>query len=158
MKPRIEIIEAKKLIGMSLTMSLASNRTGELWRSFMPRRTEISARLNNNLIALQLYHHTHFSEFSPAREFTKWAAVEVSDFNDVPEGMQTLIVPSGQYAIFHYKGASNDTRIFDFIFREWLPSSPYQLDNRPHYEVLGEKYKNLDPSSEEEICIPIRQS
>jgi len=30
------------------------------------------------------------------------------------------------------------------------------LDDRPHFEVLGDKYKNADPDSEEEIWIPIR--
>jgi predicted transcriptional regulator YdeE len=32
-----------------------------------------------------------------------------------------------------------------------------KIDNRPHFEVLGDKYKNNDPSSEEEIWIPIRK-
>jgi len=31
------------------------------------------------------------------------------------------------------------------------------LDNRPHFEVLGEKYKNGDPESEEEIWIPVKE-
>jgi AraC family transcriptional regulator len=30
------------------------------------------------------------------------------------------------------------------------------LDQRPHVEVMGEKYKNNDPDSEEEIWIPIK--
>jgi AraC family transcriptional regulator len=37
-----------------------------------------------------------------------------------------------------------------------LPNSAYALDDRAHFEVLGEKYKNNDPSSEEEIWIPIK--
>lgn len=40
--------------------------------------------------------------------------------------------------------------------KTWLPASDYNLDNRPHFEVLGEKYKNNDPTSEEEIWIPIK--
>ena len=58
--------------------------------------------------------------------------------------------------IFDYKGSSTDTSIFQYIFRTWLPSSSYQLDDRPHFEVLGAKYKNNDPESEEEIWIPIK--
>ncbi len=38
-----------------------------------------------------------------------------------------------------------------------LPNSEYELENRPHFEVLGEKYKNNDPNSEEEIWIPIKK-
>jgi AraC family transcriptional regulator len=33
----------------------------------------------------------------------------------------------------------------------------YFLDDRPHFEILGDKYKNGDPDSEEEIWIPIKQ-
>ncbi|MEN9524835.1 MAG: hypothetical protein RLZZ256_219, partial [Bacteroidota bacterium] len=33
---------------------------------------------------------------------------------------------------------------------------PYLLDERPHVEVMGSKYKNNDPASEEDIWIPIR--
>ncbi|MCB0855813.1 MAG: GyrI-like domain-containing protein, partial [Bacteroidetes bacterium] len=46
--------------------------------------------------------------------------------------------------------------IFQYIFFECLPKSDYLLDNRPHFEVLGEKAKLNDPNSEEEIWVPIR--
>lgn len=48
------------------------------------------------------------------------------------------------------------TKIFEYIFVEWLPDTIYELDNRPHFEILGEKYKNNDPDSEEDLWIPIR--
>ena len=70
--------------------------------------------------------------------------------------MQTLILEEGTYAVFDYKGSGNDNRIFEYIFGTWLPQSEYELDKRPHFEVLGEKYKNNDPDSEEEIWIPIK--
>lgn len=157
MKPKIEILKGKKLIGNRLTMSLANNRTGELWKSFMPRRREISNNVSNDLISIQIYNANYFSEFSPANEFEKWATIEVSDYDNVPKDMETFILPSGLYAVFHYKGSSTDSSIFQYIFGTWLPYSSYLLDNRPHFEVLGEKYKNADPNSEEEIWIPIRQ-
>jgi AraC family transcriptional regulator len=42
MQPRIETLAEKKLIGKHLTMSLAHNRTGELWTSFMQKRGAIA--------------------------------------------------------------------------------------------------------------------
>lgn len=74
---------------------------------------------------------------------------------DFPEEMKILVIPAGKYVVFEYKGLSNNPEVFQYIFGDWLPNSGYQLDNRPHYEVLGEKYKNNDPDSEEEIWIPI---
>ena len=157
MIPRIEKLNEKKLIGKRLSMSLADNKTGELWRSFMPRRRDITNNLTNDMISMQVYKPTHFSDFKPTNEFEKWATVEVTNFDNVPTDMETFTLIGGLYAVFDYKGLSTDNSIFQYIFGTWLPSSDYDLDNRPHFEVLGDKYKNNDPTSEEEIWIPIQQ-
>lgn len=156
MKPRIETLKEKKLVGVRLTMSLANNKTGDLWRSFMPRRKEITNNLTTDLLSMQVYKPTHFADFKLTNEFDKWAAVEVSNNETIPAGMESFHLPGGLYAIFDYTGSSTDPRIFQYIFGEWLPASAYIVDDRPHFEVLGEKYKNNDPTSEEQICIPIR--
>ena len=157
MIPRIEKLNEKKLIGKRLSMSLADNKTGELWRSFMPRRRDITNNLTNDMISMQVYKPTHFSDFKPTNEFEKWATVEVTNFDNVPTGMETFTLIGGLYAVFDYKGLSTDNSIFQYIFCTWLPSSDYDLDNRPHFEVLGDKYKNNDPTSEEEIWIPVQK-
>jgi AraC family transcriptional regulator len=46
--------------------------------------------------------------------------------------------------------------VWRYIYNEWLPNSPWELDHRPHFERLGAKYKNEDPNSEEDIYIPVR--
>jgi AraC family transcriptional regulator len=139
-----------------MRMSLAANKTGELWRSFVPRRSEITNNLTRDLISMQIYSPGYFAEFKPTNEFQKWATVEVTDFDKVPSEMETFILPAGLYAVFDYTGSSNDPSIFQYIFGTWLPRSAYDLDDRPHFEILGEKYKNDDPTSEEEIWIPIK--
>ena len=156
MVPRIETLNEKRLVGKRLTMSLTDNRTGELWKSFMPERRRIANNLTNDLISMQVYPSTYFANFNPAGEFEKWAAVEVPDFDRVPEGMETFTLTGGLYAVFDYRGSGNDNRIFQYIFGTWLPGSDYALDDRPHFEILGDKYKNNDPASEEEIWIPIK--
>ena len=70
--------------------------------------------------------------------------------------METFLLEGGLYAVFIHRGSSTDTSTFHYIFSTWLPKSNYILDSRPHFEVLGEKYKNGDPDSEEEIWIPIK--
>jgi AraC family transcriptional regulator len=156
MKPRIEILNEKKLVGRRLTMSFADYKIGELWRTFSPRRKEINNNLTNDLISLVIYEPNHFTDFKPTNEFERWAAVEVSTFDYVPTEMETIILQSGLYAVFDYKGLNTDNSIFQYILGTWLPTSDYELDNRPHFEVLGDKYKNNDPTSEEEIWIPIK--
>ncbi|PIB34211.1 AraC family transcriptional regulator [Reichenbachiella sp. 5M10] len=157
MQPRIEQLEEKKLVGVRLKMSMANNRTGQLWGSFMPRRSEIKNSLTKDVVSMQIYDATHFLNFNPQREFEKWATTEVSDFGMIPEGMESFVLPGGAYAVFDYKGSSADHSVFEYIFGRWLPNSRYELDDRPHFEVLGAKYKNNDPDSEEEIWIPIKR-
>ena len=155
MEPRIESLPETRLIGNRMTMSLANNKTGELWRSFMPRRREIQHHLTAELISMQVYDQP-VEPGNLNQPFEKWAAIEVPDFSIVPPGMETFVLPGGLYAVFAYKGSSTDTQIFRHIFGVWLPNSTYVLDSRPHFERLGEKYKNADPNSEEEIWIPIK--
>ncbi len=154
--PRIEFIQDKRLIGLHLEMSLQTNKTGQLWANFIPRRQEITQVLSSNLISLQNYPPNYFSHFSISNNFEKWACVEVSPSAHIPYGMNELQLPGGHYAVFDYQGLSANSQIFEYIFGSWLPSSQYELDHRPHFEVLGEKYKNNDPNSEEEIWIPIK--
>ncbi len=153
--PQIITLSEKKLVGLNLSMSLSSNKTAELWKSFIPRCKEIENRITSDLISMQVYPDAHFTNFSPHNLFIKWATAEVADFANIPEGMQPFTLATGLYAVFHYQGLSTDNTIFRTIFETWLPNSEYILDNRPHFEILGEKYKNNDPASEEEIWIPI---
>jgi AraC family transcriptional regulator len=157
MVPRIESIEDKKLIGLRLKMSLTNNRTGQLWSSFAPRIKEIQKRIGSDKISMQIYGGSYHTNFNPNTEFEKWAAVEVADFHAVPKEMATFVLSGGVYAVFDYKGSSDDSGIFQYIFMKWLPSSEFLLDDRPHFEVLGDKYRNSSPSSEEEIWIPVRK-
>ena len=157
MTPKIVFLTEKKLIGHKIKMSLTDNKTGELWRGFMPRKKDIKNTMSSDLISMQVYDNPlNFNEFNQKNEFEKWAAIEVFDFNHVPDGMKIFTLIGGKYAVFSYKGLSTDTRIFDYIFTQWLPDSIYMLDNRPHFEVLGEKYKNNNINSEEDIWIPIK--
>ncbi len=155
MNPQIIHIEEKKLAGKKMTMSLLENKTGELWKSFMPFRKEIKNYVGNNLYSMQIYSPGYFTNFNQAAKFDKWATIEVSNFENLPENFETFVLRAGLYAVFQHKGMSTD--IFKTIFTEWLPNSEFLLDNRPHFEILGDKYKNGDPDSEEEIWIPIKQ-
>jgi AraC family transcriptional regulator len=156
-KPIIKILSEKKLIGKRMTMSLTDNRTAELWKSFMLKRNIIKNNMGSDLYSVQVYEDSYFSDFDPNAEFEKWATIEVEDLDTIPDGMHALILVSGLYAVFLHKGAaSTGAKTFQHIFGTWLPNSEYELDNRPHFEILGEKYKNDDPTSEEEIWIPIK--
>jgi AraC family transcriptional regulator len=157
MVPRIETLSSKKLVGKRMTMTFSMDKTFDLWRSFMPLRKVIHNVVNTDLYSLQIYPTGFFDRIDPTVTFEKWAAVEVADFYIVPGDLMTLNLPGGLYAIFPYKGLPTEAAgTFQFIIGTWIPNSGYLLDNRPHFEILGEKYKTDDPDSEEEIWIPIQ--
>ena len=156
MEPRLERLVEKKLVGKRMEMCLADDKTGELWRSFMLKKKEIKNSVGSVLYSMQLYDGLYFDNFHPGKVFEKWAAVEVTDFEHIPANMETFVLSGGLYAVFLHRGSNTDNKTFHYIFTTWLPNADYLLDNRPHFEILGERYKNGDPNSEEEIWIPVK--
>lgn len=157
MQPKIKLLKEKKLIGKRLVMSLANDLTPELWKSFMVRHKEITGKLTNDFICAQIYDSKYFEAFNPSNKFEKLAMIEVAGFEHIPSDMETFTLIQGFYAVFEYKGSDLDDRIYEYIFTSWLPSSNFQLDDRPHFQILGKNYKPNDPESEEEIWIPVIQ-
>ena len=154
MNPTIKNFPKTKFIGKNLIFTYSNYRAFELWSSFISRRKEIQNAQGSELYNIQI-NPANF-DFNAITPFVKWAAVAVSTFDFVPEGMEPLEVSEGLYAVFNYQGDQNNAAAFFYsIYTEWLPNSNYELDNRPQFEILGEKYKNYDSTSEEEIWIPI---
>ena len=156
--PTIVEVSEKKLVGHNLEMSLVNNITRELFSGFMPKRNLISNTISNDIYEVIKYDASHFKNFSPTNLFTKWGTFEVSSFDAIPESMESLTLDKGMYAVFRYKGLAKDFgTLMQYIYGQWIPQSEYVLDNRPHFNVLGEKYKNNDPDSEEDVYIPIKK-
>lgn len=159
MELRIEELSQKTLVGKSIRMSLINNKTSEVWKSFMTEKSKITNAVGTGLYSVQLYDEPHyFRNFNPETEFTKWATIEVEDRKNIPNGFSILSIEYGLYAVFNHKGTVGEFKnTIQFIFNKWLPQSAFELDHRPHFELLGKKYKNNDPSSEEEVWIPIKK-
>ena len=155
MTPRIELLAEKKLVGCQLEMSLSEDRTVELWKEFGPRIKELNNRVCNDRISLQIYPPEYHQKFHPSHNFVKWAAVEVIGFENIPSGLDSLILRAGQYAVFNYKGKPSEiTPVFHYIFNQWIPNSKYCIDDRPHFELIGLNYNITNAA--EEIWIPIK--
>ena len=124
----------------------------------MPERSQIQQVTDQNLYSVEIYPGLHFfDQFNPNIEFEKWAAVRVSSEVKVPDSMELLIIPAGLYAVFSYKGTSaNVPNFMQYVFGTWMLKSKYQLDDRPHFALMGEKYKNNDPDSEEDFWVPVK--
>lgn len=157
MEAQIKTLKEKKLIGKYLVTNFLKNETFQLWSSFMPRKKEIENTIDSVLYSLEVFSKDHFDNFDPGKDFEKWAAVEVKNFDTIPSEMESLIIPTGLYAVFLHKGSQTEAhKTYNAIFTDWLPNSEYEVDNRPHFAVMDERYKKDSPESEEEIWIPIR--
>ena len=158
-QPTIKTIATKQLVGLCANTTLKTDKPAALWQQFMPRRRELQTIVGAELYAVQVYDAGFVKgEFNAESEFQKWAAVEVTDTTALPEGMATITIPAGHYAVFLHKGpASEFYKTAQYIFGEWLPASSYSLDDRPHLQVMGEKYLGPDnPESVEEVWIPVK--
>ena len=122
-EPKIIILASKNLVGMKTNMSLVHNKTGILWQNFMPKRKQIKHVISNDLYSMQLYDTDYFVHFTPQNTFTKWACVEVSHFENLPLDCESFNLHQGLYAVFHYKGLSSDTKIFEYILFSFFVES-----------------------------------
>ncbi|WP_268036954.1 GyrI-like domain-containing protein [Algoriphagus sp. PAP.12] len=156
--PMLVQISEKLVIGKKTEISLANFNISEIWEEFSPKIKEIRNRVFPELLSITIYQPGHFENFSIVKTFEKWAGAEVESLEKLPQGLDHMVIPAGEYAVFHYKGLPSDNRIFQWIYSQWLPASEFELDQRPHFEVLGEKYKNGSPDSEEDIYIPVKRN
>ena len=157
---RVVLLAEKPLIGMRASMTRAADATPALWQRFMPRRGEVANAIGESLYSVQLFSGVAaFENFTPDTVFEKWAAVEVDGTSGVPDGMESLSLSAGHYAVFDHQGPPGEfAKSLYYIFVEWLPQSEWQLDDRPHFEVLQPGWRADDPEAREEVWIPVRQA
>ncbi|WGD35391.1 GyrI-like domain-containing protein [Olleya sp. YS] len=159
MTPKIIQSKAILIVGLkdNLTFMTNAQGTANLARQFMPRRHEVLNRVGTQKFSIQMYDEFNLKDMTPHTEYVKWVGVEVSSFETIPEGLETLTIKEGNYAVFNYKGKPEGfLEAWQFIHTNWLPNSEYVLDNRPHFEKLPEDYYPSNPITEEEIWVPIK--
>jgi AraC family transcriptional regulator len=123
----------------------------------MPARREIVNTIGTELYSVEVYPPLFYKDFNPNNEFEKWAAVEVADTDVIPAGMEAMVIPQGLYAVFTHIGPQSEgAETYRYIFMDWLPASGYEVDERPHFAVMGDKYRPASADSEEEIWIPVK--
>jgi len=159
-EPEIKELETKKLVGICIATSLADDKTSLLWNRFMKMKGSIENITGEDLYSVQVYGKKFMTgEFNTQSEFSKWAATEVSEHSKIPKGLENLEIPKGKYAVFTHKGTAKEfSETANFIFNQWIPESEFELDDRPHFEILGKNYKGPEnPDSQEDIWIPIKE-
>lgn len=161
--PEVKIIEVApiRLAGLSIHTSLSEGKVTGLWKEFRSIQKQFQNPKAHPSYSVSIYEPgLRMKDFNPDTKFEKWAAVQLAAEEELPKGINELIIPSGIYAMFVYQGTVRDfhatARQF---FGEWIPQSDYEVDDRPHFEILDERYLGpMNPESEEEIWIPVKKN
>ncbi|CAN7731816.1 AraC family transcriptional regulator [Bradyrhizobium sp. LjRoot220] len=92
-----------------------------------------------------------------AGNFDYVAAVEVTDFSDLPREFQCVRIPEQKYAVFtHSEHISTIRRTVNTIWNHWLPASGMKAADAPSFERYDEKFDPLTGNGGLEIWIPVR--
>lgn len=160
MQPVFKMIDEKKVIGMGTkfisTLSPDNNNQTvipALWGKYVPRGQEINSRISDADLGVC---------FDPGKDKSHpdecfyIAGTEVKNTDQIPEGMMTMTVPAGRYAIFTHKGAIDKLRMtMKYIYGSWLPKSGEKLRDAPDLEIYDQRFKPDSENSELDIYIPV---
>ena len=164
MHPKFVMTQEKKVIGMNTRfisiMSPERNNFDilpKLWRDYLARSREITSRLSPfNIGVCEQVPEGARTRPTPD-ECLYMAGAEVKNFDLVPDGMMTKVIPAGRYAVFTHKGQLETLEhTMNYIYGSWLPKSGEELRDAPDLEIYGERFKYGQEDSEVDLYIPIR--
>ncbi|WP_096187688.1 AraC family transcriptional regulator [Evansella halocellulosilytica] len=124
-----------------------------LWEYFHSRVNEVEGRINPFIsygIGRPLKDGSHF---------TYTACVEVESSNvSIPDGFVNFDVSGGTYAAFQHKGsAENISKLGNYIYGSWIPSSNYHVNFGVEIEVYDERNEQKDDHISTEIWVPVKE-
>ncbi|MFY9655864.1 MAG: GyrI-like domain-containing protein [Methylocystis sp.] len=74
------------------------------------------------------------------------------------DGVEIVEAPGGRYACYRHVGPHSEiAEAFQKLYREWLPASGYQPDDRPALDICGND-PSVTPAPElvTELLLPVR--
>lgn len=98
-------------------------------------------------------------DFKNDGAFSYIIGAEVTNTENIPQGMVSKTIPSARYAVFTAKGEIPDSiqDTFRYIYREWLPNSSYQRAESAEFELYDDRSRGGE-HAEADIYIPIETS
>ncbi len=73
-------------------------------------------------------------------------------------GVNLADIPGGKYAVLRFRGTDRQIgEAWNAVYRDWLPESGFQCDDRPCFELYTEEHRcHPDGTWECDICVPVR--
>lgn len=85
------------------------------------------------------------------------ACIQVCDIKNIPEGLDVIAVPAGDYAEFVHEGPVSDLfRACDHIYRSWFPGSGLLMGDGPMVEVYPENFRGNEPNPGIRLLVSVK--
>jgi AraC family transcriptional regulator len=138
-------------IGTNTTVQNAGKDCPVVWEQFMKRIKEID-NLTGGMKSYGISMEANEKECS----FRYIASGEVSEFENIPEGMEKVEIPETKYLAFTHKGSLEKLgETYGGIMEE---TKDMDIDRNFWIEVYDERYKGNTDESEFEIWIPLKNN
>lgn len=126
--------------GMTLVGYSASTIKGflvipKLWKKLHKIKDKINTRLSKEWVySFNDYENADKTEDGLGFEY--YACIEAESGNHVNKDMIIKELPESRYAIFSFRAKPQDSieKTLDYIYKEWFPSSTYQLNHKAKYD------------------------
>ncbi|QOR36375.1 AraC family transcriptional regulator [Clostridium sp. 'deep sea'] len=158
MDVRLEDCGEITLVGYSSCILKGLFVIPRLWKKLHKSKNKISNRVSRAwLFAFNDYENAEQKE-DKGLSFDYYACIEVEDKNRVKENMVVKELPKSRYVVFSIRAKPQDSieLTIDYIYKEWFPSSTYQLNHQAKYDFVkyGEEV-NEQGIADIEVWVPI---
>ena len=142
----------KRLMGMKVRTSMQKARADcpALFESFIPRVSELPAgSCSNGFYGV--------SKMVNTEDLDYWAAVEMTEGSSIPEGMECVDIPSGEYAKCAVPNMEKLGETYMYIYDEWPKNqTKYVMDGySPSFELYPANWQH---GASFEIYAPVKKN
>jgi AraC family transcriptional regulator len=152
MEPKIVQKDGFTVVGAKMRCTTDdTSKIPQLWGQLMARMGEIPNLLGDgNSYGVM----DNYDEATESWDYV--AAFEVSEVEDVPEGLVSLEIPAQTYAVFTCTMPTIQ-ETYSIIYEQWLPQSEYEHAPTPEFEHYPPTYNPEDEDSQFEVYIPVME-
>ena len=127
---------------------------GEVWEEFVSRLEDIE-----NVNVAHPFGVCVPIDGEEPHSMDYMAAMSVQNFSFIPRGMNTCVVPDGEYAVFTHVGSLDFfPKTMDHIFGEWMPNANIQHRGGPEVEVYDHRFDPVSRTGEVDYRVPVTRN
>lgn len=152
-KPAFLVVGMTERVQLGPGVKPSENAIAKLWDRFNERCCEIPHQVGGRSYGLIQQQ----PDMQPGDPFPYTAAVGVTEFGLLPDGMSQIEVPETLYAVVTYRGPIDGIgEGFEYFWRTWLPNADYAYEGKYEFEFYDQRYRNrIDEGSELDLYFPV---